>query len=134
MKSKVTFIIFFFLVSLTGNAFILHDESNYSLGENSVPHGNDEIDLYGHLDLTHEPGEIEAYTDQNTVYVVFNRSFGYVNITLYNESGLSIYTDVVNTSVQQTVIIPITGAPNGTYTLVLENTTGYAEGEFNKEP
>ena len=48
--------------------------------------------------------------------------------------NVSIYTDVVNTSVQQTVIIPITGAPNGTYTLVLENTTGYAEGEFNKEP
>ena len=92
------------------------------------------IVLRGTLDYNQGPSDIETYTDQMNVYVIFHRSFGLVNITLYNEFWMSIYSDVVNTSVQQTVVIPITGTSDGVYTLVLENANGYAEGDYVKEP
>lgn len=39
---------------------------------------------------------------------------------------------VVNTAVQQQVIIPITGFIDGVYSVVLESVTGYADGDFEK--
>lgn len=102
--------------------------------ENDIPDGNEIIELIGMLDYSQGPNDVEAYTDQMNVYVVFHRSFGLVNITLYNEFWVSIYSDVVNTSVQQTIVIPITGTSEGVYTLVLENANGYAEGDYVKEP
>ena len=92
------------------------------------------LELVGSLDYGTGTNNVESYYSSNAIYILFHQDYGYVSITLYNGSGLSIYTDVVNTTVQQTVIIPITGAPSGDYILVLENANGYAEGEFNKEP
>ena len=43
-----------------------------------------------------------------------------------------VYNDVVNTAVQQQLVIPIAGLIDGVYTIVLENATGYADGEFEK--
>ena len=43
-----------------------------------------------------------------------------------------IYNDVVNTAVQQQLVIPITGFVDGIYTIVLENATGYVDGDFEK--
>ena len=80
--------------------------------------------------MNQSPNDIEAYADENYVYIYFHRSFGNVSLSLYNATGLLVYSDVVNTTVQQTVIIPITGTVDGTYTLVLENVNGYIEGEF----
>ena len=41
-------------------------------------------------------------------------------------------SNVVNTAVQQQLVIPITDIVDGVYTVVLENATGYADGEFEK--
>lgn len=122
-----TIIVFLFTITISNGI----KSANPS---DDTPPNYNPIELKGKLDVNAGPSDIDAYADANTVYVVFHCNFGYVNITLYNELGLSVYSDVVDTSVQQTVIIPITGAPSGDYILVLENANGYAEGEFNKEP
>ena len=132
MKSKTALLISLLFVVSICNAHLQHDTTKQLFNEQSNPHGYEEIILIGQLDITHGPDDIEAYTDQNNVYVLFHRDFGYVSITLYAESGAMVYSDVVNTGVQQTVIIPITGVPNGIYTLVLENAFGNSEGDFSK--
>lgn len=86
----------------------------------------------GLLDINHGPNDVEAFADQNFVYIYFHRNFGNVSIALYNPTGVMIYNDVVNTAVQQQLVIPITDLVDGVYTVVLENATGYADGEFEK--
>ncbi|MBR3699878.1 MAG: DUF3244 domain-containing protein [Bacteroidales bacterium] len=96
------------------------------------PTGADRIELKGLLDINHGPNDVEAYADQNFVYIYFHQNFGYVSVTIYGPNGLIVYSDVVNTAVQQQVIIPITGFIDGVYSVVLESVTGYADGEFEK--
>ena len=86
--------------------------------------------INGQLDTNAGPNDIEAYVDGNYVYVSFHRDFGAVSVTLYDPYGLSIYSDVVNTAIQQLVVIPINALNEGIYTIVLENANGYADGEF----
>ena len=100
----------------------------------SIPHGAEEIILHGTLNLGNGPSRIEAYLYGEFVYVNFNHNYGNVSVSLYNASGLLVYGDVVDTSVQPTVIIPVTGGTSGTYTLVLDSANGYAEGDFERDP
>lgn len=97
-----------------------------------IPHGSDEIYLQGSLVLNSGPNAIEAGYNENSVYIQFNQNFGYVDVTIYNPDGLIVYNDVVNTAVQQFLVIPITGFIDGIYTVVLENAAGYVDGEFEK--
>jgi len=95
------------------------------------PAGSSVIVLYGELDYNAGPNSVEAYYNSNMVVVCFHQNFGCVNIILIGE-GNTIYNGNVNTAVQQTVYIPIAGAPSGSYTLILSNVTGMAEGDFEK--
>ncbi len=88
------------------------------------------IELNGDLVFSTGPNSIEACHSKNTVQVCFHQNFGYVNITLLNETGSVVYNNTVNTAVQQTFYIPLSGTSSGNYTLVLDNANGYAEGEF----
>lgn len=123
MNAKNVLLILFCVVGLTGIC-----------GTTDPPTGADKIHLIGQLDLNQGPNDVEAYAADNYVYIYFHRNFGNVNITLYNVTGVIIYNDVVNTAVQQTVIIPIISIVDGPLTLVLENASGYAEGEFDNAP
>ena len=76
------------------------------------------------------PNAVVAGASDNAVYIGFNQDFGLVNISIYNSMGGLVYSAVVNTSVQQVVIIPITFATSGTYTVELSNAFGYADGNF----
>ena len=96
------------------------------------PQGFEKIDLLGDLMLNHGPNAVVAGANENSVYIGFNQDFGNVSITIYNGAGLVAYSTVVDTSVQQVVIIPITTAASGTYTVVLDNANGYAEGDFER--
>lgn len=98
---------------------------------NNLPHGYDHIILQGELLLGIGPNAIEAGASDDAVYIQFNQSFGNVSITIYNENNLVVYSTVLNTAVQQTIIIPITAANSGIYTVLVENATGYVEGEFD---
>jgi len=96
------------------------------------PQGYEKINLQGTLMYGINPNAVVAGASDNAVYIGFNQDFGNVSITIYNGAGLVVYSTVVDTSVQQVVIIPITTAANGTYTVVLDNANGYAEGDFNR--
>ena len=84
--------------------------------------------MYGH-----SPNAIEAGASDNAVYIGFNQSFGNVNISIYNALGGLVYSTVVNTDVQQTIIIPFSNVLSGTYTVELSNANGYVEGDFDKD-
>jgi hypothetical protein len=98
-----------------------------------VPHGYEEIELRGNLVFNTGPNAIEASVDDNSIYIQFNQNFGNVTVTVYNPNGLTVYSGVVNTAVQQLLVIPMSWNYEGTYTIVLENATGYADGDFEKQ-
>ena len=76
------------------------------------------------------PNAIEAGVGENDIYIHFNQNLETVSIYLYNDSGVLLYHNMVNTAIQQTVIIPINSAYNGSYYLEINNATGYAGGDF----
>ena len=94
------------------------------------PQGFEKIDLLGDLLYNVGPNAVVAGANDNAVYIHFNQSFGNVSISIYNGAGLVVYSTVVNTSVQQTYIIPIFSGTGGPYTIVLDSANGYAEGDF----
>ena len=96
------------------------------------PTGFEEIILHGNLNRNAGPNAIIAGASDNAVYLHFNQSFGYVNIGIYNATGLLVYSTVVNTNVQPTVIIPFENVNTGVYTVVLDNADGYADGDFER--
>lgn len=96
------------------------------------PAGYEIIDLQGTLLYGIEPNAIVAGASDDDIYIGFNRSFGNVNIFIYNDMGIIVYSTVVNTDVQQVVIIPFTNA-NGSYIVELSNARGYADGDFERE-
>lgn len=100
-------------------------------GDN-VPTGYEEIVLMGDLMLGTGPNPIIAGANQSSVYLHFNHNFGDMSISIYNAAGNLVYSTVVNTAVQETVVIPILGTASGTYTVSLSNANGYAEGSFNR--
>ena len=122
MNAKKLLVLLLFAVSLSG----------VSSTTDPPPTGADRIELMGLLDINHGPNDVEAFADQNFVYIYFHQVFGVVCVSLYNEAGMMIHNDVVNTAIQQQLVIPITGLVDGVYTVVLENATGYADGEFEK--
>lgn len=97
-----------------------------------LPSEYERILLHGSLDYGVGPNAIVAGANENAVYIHFNQSFGNVSISIYNGTGLLVYSAVANTSVQQTYIIPITTAASGTYTVVLDSANGYVEGDFER--
>ena len=103
----------------------------YNDGDN-LPAGYSKIDLRGKLDCNASPNAVVAGANENSVYIGFNQDFGNVSISIYNAAGNLVYSTVVNTSVQQVVIIPFTSAASGTYTVELSSANGYADGDFNK--
>ena len=98
------------------------------------PVSAEQIHLHGTLDLGLGSNDIEAYVDENAVYLSFHRNFGTVTVTVYNPNNLIIYSGVVNTAVQQVVVIPVSLSAEGLYTIVLDNAVEYAEGEFEQIP
>ena len=103
-----------------------------TIENNNVPNGFDEIILQGSLMLGIGPNSIEAGASDDAVYIQFNQNFGNVNIAIYNSNGQQVYSTVVDTSIQQVVIIPFTSAADDAYTVKLNHADDYAEGDFEK--
>ena len=134
MKKKLLFLLCFFLLGLNASKTQAANlEPRFIYGNTGeLPPDYDEIVLQGCLMLNIGPNAIEAGYNNNSIFIQFNQNLGYVDITVYNPYGLLAYHDVINTAVQQQVIIPITSFADGIYTIVLENATGYVDGEFEK--
>jgi len=98
----------------------------------NLPTGYEEIILMGDLMMGNGPRPIIAGANDNSIYIHFNQSFGNVNILIYNAMGGLIYNNVMDTSMQQTMIIPVSGTFSGTYSVVVNNANGYAEGDFER--
>ena len=99
--------------------------------DNDPPYGYEIIILQGDLMYGNSPNAIVAGANENSVYLRFNKSFGNVNISVYNDTGMLVYGGMVNTDVQQILIIPITNAASGNYSVELSNATGSADGDFD---
>lgn len=97
------------------------------------PQGFEKIILMGDLLFNTGPNAIVAGASDDEVYIGFNQSFGNVNISIYNGMGGLVYSTVVNTDVQQVVIIPFTSVASGSYTVELSNASGFADGYFDRD-
>lgn len=104
--------------------------SNQTLDD--PPSGLALIELKGTLSYGAGPNAIEVGVSDNAIYIYFHQNFGNVSITLFNPNGVNLYSDVINTAIQQQLIIPVTFSTEGTYTIFMENTFGNIEGEFEK--
>ena len=112
-----------------------HAPVNMGVYDNHIPSGAEKIVLKGKLDYNAGPDDIEAGATQDAVYLYFGQSFGYVSVSLYSPEGHLVHSCVVDTSVQQYVTIPVANnSGNGAYYLALDAATGFAEGEFEKNP
>ena len=130
MKTIQRIVAFCFLVaSVFSKISNTYGMNPISLNQSDTP-TEEQIILHGQLDLNASPDDIEAYVYCNSVHVCFHRSFGNVNVSLYNALGVMVYGDTINTAVQSTVIIPFLNTTGGTFTLILETNNGYVEGEF----
>lgn len=117
----------------TWNAYALSVKNvSITYMEDNVPAGYEKIELKGDLLMGTGPNAIEAGANDNSVYLHFNQNFGNVNICIFNASGNLIYSNIVDTSVQQTLLIPVSNVVSGTCTVVLNNANGYAEGDFER--
>jgi len=112
------------------NVYASDQKRLYCIQREAVPEGYDIIDLHGDLMHSCDPDAIEAGIGENDIYIHFNQNLETVSIYLYNDSGVLLYHNMVNTAIQQTVIIPINSAYNGSYYLEIDNATGYAGGDF----
>lgn len=128
MKKQILLLVIICLCLSTTNA------NGFTTPHHDNPPDLTPIELHGRLDLNHGSEGVEAFMDDHFVYIYFYQNYGSVNISLYNEMGGLVYSDIVNTSIQQTVIIPIPGSYSGTFILELSNSFGYSEGEFDREP
>ena len=110
-----------------------HSHTSIINVEDNLPTGYEILNLQGSLMMGPNPNAITAGFSRNAVYVHFSQSFGNVSVALHNEDGALVYSTVVNTDVQQTLIIPLASSSgNGSYYLTLDNANGYAEGDFNR--
>ena len=121
------------LLVLTIFFFVTAIGSVISIETLTDPPHETKLELFGDLAYNAGPNSIEAYFNSNMVVVIFHQDFGYVDVILVGEESGTVYNQCINTSVQTTVYIPITGVPEGRYTLILNNSFGYSEGEFEKE-
>ena len=131
MNYKLLFLIgLFSMVSVCQNVYASDQVYFYCVSQVTIPEGYDIIELYGDLMRGSNLNAIEAGIGENDIYIHFNQNFETVSIYLYNDSGVLLYHNLVNTAIQQTVIIPINSAYNGSYYLEIDNATGYAGGDF----
>ena len=110
------------LNAATPNPFIVHATEKTTDGK--------EIDLQG--SCCSLVSATTAKKNGNTVCLTFTQSIGIVSVMLYDGSGCLIYSGTVDTSAQRVVVIP-TGYGEGRCTLVVENASGYAEGDFERK-
>ena len=101
--------------------------------EDNVPTEFETIILHGSLMMGTGANVITAGASGNAVYIHFKQSFGTVSITIYNETGGTVYHTMVNTVVQPTLIIPFSGMNSGSFILSIDNADGYVEGEFEQD-
>lgn len=127
MNAKTLIIVGFCLLSFGAGELQANTPETTSIVQknNDVPHGYEQIELQGSLMLSVGPTSIDAGVNDNSIFIQFNQNLGNVIVTIYNPSGSTVYSGMVNTAVQQLLVIPVTFSSEGIYTIVLENASDY---------
>jgi len=73
---------------------------------------------------------ITAEVQGNVIMALFHKDVGNLLITLTNNTGGQVYETVVNTSVLQQALIPLSGLPAGVYSIPFSNSLGAMYGDF----
>lgn len=133
MNTKTLIMAGLCLLGVCGDTVCAPKTTSIIIGTTNLPHGYDKIHLQGSLVLSLGPNSVEAGVNDNSIFIQFNQNLGNVIVTIYNPSGSTVYSGMVNTAVQQLLVIPVTFSSEGIYTIVLENATGYADGDFDKQ-
>ncbi|MBR4560550.1 MAG: DUF3244 domain-containing protein [Bacteroidales bacterium] len=139
MKTRtltIAFVCFCIFCLHTGSvkASITVTQPEYHFNPDNLPGGYTKIEIQGKLNYNTGPDDIVAGVKDNSVYIHFDKGFGFVGISIYNESGNLIYHCVLDTAMQRTIIIPIpmTNTANGNCFVEFDNDTGFAEGKFEQ--
>ncbi len=95
------------------------------------PDGDEKIEIRGTCSLAGESAII-AKAGHNMVQLTFTQNIGHVSVSLYDDNGNLVYSCSVDTAVQKMAMLPTTGGHEGTYTIVVENTSDTAVGQFER--
>lgn len=125
MKQRIVFIILIFTLGF--NLVISSDEVDRKLEETP------EFLLQGRFntDGLRSGGDVITAEIKNDIIIaLFNKDVGNLLVIITNGKSEIVYEATVNTSVQQQVIIPLSGLPSGTYTITYNNDRGEMWGDF----
>ncbi|MDN5292036.1 MAG: hypothetical protein PWQ06_2275 [Anaerophaga sp.] len=73
---------------------------------------------------------VTAEMQGNVIMALFHKDVGNLLVTLTNSTGEQVYEILVNTSVYQQALIPISGLPAGVYSITFSNGLGTMYGDF----
>lgn len=105
----------------------------FLLPENTEITETDPIDLEGKFNtggLRSVVDPIIAQKQGNVIYITFIRQLGDILIALTDSENNQVYNVTVNASIQQELIIPLSGLPEGVYTITFSNEKGMMYGDF----
>jgi len=133
MKNKIVIILALSAIFSCGYVILASNPDTVLVQSESLdtPPG-EKIILLGNLLFGINPNAIEASVTDDAVFIQFNQNLGNVSIAICNGNGQQVYSSIVDTSVQQAVVIPFTTAVADTYTVIINNANGYVEGDFDK--
>lgn len=127
-----------FVLSMLTICFILFFAQSATIVSNSEINGiteSDPINLRGSLrtgDLRSGGDVISAEIQSGVIIALFHKDVGSLLVTITDGVSNTIYEATINTSVQQQVLIPLSGLPSGIYTITFYNERGEMWGKFDK--
>ena len=128
-KQLFTIFLFGLLLPVMAYSFI-NSFSSLEINE------TDPIDLKG---KTEPPDEIRsakiaspitAEKQGNVVFAMFHDRLGDIQITITDDMGNEVFFQIVNTTAQPQITIPLFGLPNGIYTIIFNNQQVELYGDF----
>lgn len=127
-----------FVLNMLTICFILFFAQSATIVTNSEINGiteTDPINLRGALrtgDLRSGGDIISAEIQSGIIIALFHKDVGSLLVTITDGVSNTIYKATINTSVQQQVLIPLSGLPSGIYTITFNNERGEMWGKFDK--
>lgn len=131
-RNKKELTLLFYCISLFC-LFPVHAGQSESFLLSRQPTTTDPIYLIGEFETDGLRSGGDAITAEiwgDAIAVAFHKDVGNLLVTITDEAHGTVYETTVNTSVQQQLMIPLSGLPSGTYTIAFSNERGEMRGEF----
>jgi hypothetical protein len=130
MKAKIVF----FCIALLGVVFVPTAHSSTSdcqtgKAEVSTIPLEDERPSGGRpRSITIPP--ITAQQQGNMLFVYFQRDIGVIEVTITDSRGSDVFTEMVDTNMQPSLVISLMGLPQGSYVITFNGSSVNLRGEF----